>query len=428
MSTPIPQNTELEGLELYAPRRARTGPAPDSQVTDQQTLPLAPECDQPRSEENKQASAENDESVGAAETRIDDAIKAAIELARSLADPEPAAAGPSLPPAANLRLPIGALPPGPDDPLLHGHFAEGGPRRRLRLEPDMVPDPPNAAPRRIAPILVAAIVLGAAIIAYGFTVMPGFRSDGRPPSRASVPVTAAAPVAAPAAAPTVNEAETAASPPIRLVVENQKAFSNEPLSLGVSVDSATGRESLMLAGLALGTRLSAGMPVSDASWQLSSRDLNGVYVYAPKDFVGTMNTAIELLSPNQRLLESRAVQLEWIAKPKPAVANNQSGSGAGGPAVIRAIDPETARLMERARELMRSGDVASARLLFRRLADGGMADAALALAVTYDPHYLAEHNLIGIVGDEAKARDWYQRASELGSTEAERILARTATK
>ena len=61
------------------------------------------------------------------------------------------------------------------------------------------------------------------------------------------------------------------------------------------------------------------------------------------------------------------------------------------------------------------------------LADSGIADAALALAATYDPRYLAEHNLIGVVGDVAKARDWYHRASELGSIEAGRELARTAT-
>jgi TPR repeat protein len=46
-------------------------------------------------------------------------------------------------------------------------------------------------------------------------------------------------------------------------------------------------------------------------------------------------------------------------------------------------------------------------------------------AATYDRRYPAQHNLIGVAGDETKAHDWYQRASELGSTEAGRILART---
>ncbi|HXX04453.1 MAG TPA: hypothetical protein VEJ37_08965 [Xanthobacteraceae bacterium] len=452
MSTPIPPNTELEGVDIYAPRRARLE-QPNSQISDPQTLTLAPDSDQPKADENNQASAAGAESASDAETRIEDAIKAAIELARSLGDPEPDA--PTLPPTANLRLPIGGLPPGPDDPRLQGYFAEPGPRRRFLLEPEVVPQPANAARQRfVAPLLVAAMVVGAAIVAFGFTIMPSFQTGSRSamrtnipavapvaevapvaavapaPAAAPVPAPAPAPAAAPvpAAAPTLNEAENASPPPARLVVENQRTFANEPLSLGVSVASATGSESLMLAGLALGTRLSAGTAVSEASWQLSSRDLNGVYVYAPKDFVGTMNTAIELLSPNKRLMESRAVRLEWIAKSKPAETSQQVGRGSGGAAAVKAIDPEIARLMERGRDLLRSGDIASARLIFRHLADAGMADAALALAVTYDPKYIAEHSLIGVVGDETKARDWYQRASELGSTEAERILARTATK
>jgi TPR repeat protein len=84
-----------------------------------------------------------------------------------------------------------------------------------------------------------------------------------------------------------------------------------------------------------------------------------------------------------------------------------------------------AALMERGRDLLKSGDIASARLLFQRLATADIADAALALATTYDPRYLAQHNLIGVAGDETKAHHWYQRASELGSTEAGHILART---
>ena len=85
---------------------------------------------------------------------------------------------------------------------------------------------------------------------------------------------------------------------------------------------------------------------------------------------------------------------------------------------MKPIDPqEAAALMERGRDLLRNGDVASAQLVFRRLAEAGKADAALALATTYDPRFLLEHNLVGIVGDEAKARAWYRRAKEAGSIE-----------
>ena len=152
-----------------------------------------------------------------------------------------------------------------------------------------MPLPPTSTrPDIVAPILIVLMVGCAAVI--GLTMISGFQPDAywlKRPSE-SIPT------------PTVNKA---GSEP-RLVVDVQKAFANEPLSLGVSVDFPTGDEALTLAGLALGTRLSAGVPISEASWQLAPDDLNGLYVYAPKDFIGIMNTAVNLLSANQRLIES----------------------------------------------------------------------------------------------------------------------------
>jgi TPR repeat protein len=156
---------------------------------------------------------------------------------------------------------------------------------------------------------------------------------------------------------------------------------------------------------------------------LAPRDLKDVHVYAPKDFIGIMNTAVSLLSANQRLIESRAARLEWIAKVDSSPPSKRMESGALNAPGIQLMNAEDAALMERGRDLLKSGDIASARLLFQRLADAGIADAALALAATYDPRYLAQHNLIGAVGDETKAHDWYKRASELGSIEAVHILA-----
>jgi TPR repeat protein len=80
-------------------------------------------------------------------------------------------------------------------------------------------------------------------------------------------------------------------------------------------------------------------------------------------------------------------------------------------------------LVDRGKDFLAAGDLSSAQLLFRRAAEAGSAEAALALASTYDPHYLAEHNVVGVVGDEVKARTWYQRAMELGSPEAAHMLA-----
>jgi hypothetical protein len=406
MSTLVPPNIKLE----YAPRGARTPSAPDSRASPSQTPPHVPECDQLGAEEGKQPSAAAAESLSAGDTPID----AAIGATPSLPDQEPSFSAPSLPPASKLRLerdPVNEPPSAFDPPRLDHHLAEPAPRRRLPLDPEIVPPPPaGAGPHIVAPMLIVLLVGCAAVI--GLTMISAVQPDANPVQNAQAKASPK---------PTLNKA---GSEP-RLVVDVQKAFANEPLSLGVSVDPSTGDETLMLAGLALGTRLSAGAPTSEASWQLAPRDLDGVYVYAPKDFIGIMNTAVNLLSANQRLIESRAARLEWIAKVDSSPPTKRIVSGALNPPRIQLMNAEEAALMERGRDLLKSGDFASARLLFQRLTTAGIADAALALATTYDPRYLAQHNLIGVAGDETKAHHWYQRASELGSTEAGHILART---
>ena len=170
----------------------------------------------------------------------------------------------------------------------------------MRLDPEIVPPPPTGAgPHIVAPMLIVLMVGCAAVI--GLTMISAVQPDANRPKRTSESIPK----------PTLNKD---VSEP-RLVVDVQKAFANEPLSLGVPVDPPTGDETLMLAGLALGTRQClAGAPASEASWQSAPRDLDGVYVYAPKVFIGIMNTAVNLLSANQRLIESRAARLEWIAK------------------------------------------------------------------------------------------------------------------
>jgi hypothetical protein len=79
---------------------------------------------------------------------------------------------------------------------------------------------------------------------------------------------------------------------------------------------------------------------------------------------------------------------------------------------------EVLSLRKRGQDLLSVGDIASARLILTRLAEAGDADATLMLAGTYDAGVLAGLHVVGIRPDPAKARDWYARAAELGSSEA----------
>lgn len=82
----------------------------------------------------------------------------------------------------------------------------------------------------------------------------------------------------------------------------------------------------------------------------------------------------------------------------------------------------------RGQELLAEGNISSARLLFQRAADTGLAYGALFLAQTYDPHELALYKVRGMGGDPAVAKLWYEKAYALGAPEADERLRRLAQK
>jgi len=90
----------------------------------------------------------------------------------------------------------------------------------------------------------------------------------------------------------------------------------------------------------------------------------------------------------------------------------------------RRIDPdELAALLKRAKDLLTIGDISSARLLLERAADAQEADAALMLAGTFDPQVLGTQDMRSITPDPIAARLWYQKAAQLGSSDARRRLS-----
>ncbi|RAI30285.1 hypothetical protein CH340_22020, partial [Rhodoplanes serenus] len=90
---------------------------------------------------------------------------------------------------------------------------------------------------------------------------------------------------------------------------------------------------------------------------------------------------------------------------------------------VAAVDPEeVAILLDRGKAFLARGDLAAARLLLRRAAEAGDAQAALLLGSSFDPVALKQLDVVGAVADPAQARAWYQRAAELGSADAARRL------
>jgi hypothetical protein len=100
---------------------------------------------------------------------------------------------------------------------------------------------------------------------------------------------------------------------------------------------------------------------------------------------------------------------------------------AARPASLRLAHEETARLLKRGEEFMGEGRVSAARLMFQRAAEACDVRAAFALGASYDPIMLQKLGVALLDPDIAAARSWYQKAKELGSSEASQELELLST-
>jgi hypothetical protein len=393
---------------------------------------------------------------------LDGAIRAAVDAKHR--SPRPAAA----PPAPPLDRHAADAPLRAASPRRASDYTKSNAPLRRTLDPVRVPRPnSDSSDDRSSPVLRYGLMIGgAAIVAYGIAAFSPQPRSGR------------ALVAEAAHNDVVADPQSTSPAAPHLIVHDQQVFANDPLPLDVVVDRSLANASLRVAGLVSGTHLSAGSPVGDSGWTVPLDGLKNLFMYAPTDFVGIMHSAVDLRGPDKKLIDRREVKLEWlerkkdpsrfgaldtVANPAPAMAVTKEASLTKNPVMTKdpavnlvvnkdpsasavtnpvmspvmspivAKDPvmskETAEsLMLRGQDSLKSGDIATARMLFSRLADAGIADAAFAAAETYDPRYLAAHNVLGVAGDDAKARDLYQRAAQLGSTEASAHLAGAVAK
>ena len=240
---------------------------------------------------------------------------------------------------------ISWAPKGPSQEAFTGDVAIQALRRRLTLEPDVVPQPPIVV-RREAPFPWIArlgfVCLAAGIGAFCITALsvtdfypPVANKGSDRPAGGFVPTS-------------TDNFEVA---PARLVVEGGRAATNDPLPLGVSLKDSSGGESVFLSGLENGTRLTAGTPLGSKGWKISARDLGSVMAYAPVNYIGAMHAALNLHAANNSVVDTRVVRLEWVPKadqPKAAATGGSAAAG-GRRAACSAIGPGGDRPADQAR-------------------------------------------------------------------------------
>jgi hypothetical protein len=141
-------------------------------------------------------------------------------------------------------------------------------------------------------------------------------------------------------------------------------------------------------------------------------------------------TALAAASPNELVAPSRPSPIPApsatidVARPKTA-APIAPTTPEPGPTISPTRD-EAASLFKRGRDLIAVGDIVGARMIFKHLADAGDAQASFMLASTFDAAVIATLKVVGVQADPAKARAWYERAAELGSSEAKQRLQQSA--
>ena len=184
------------------------------------------------------------------------------------------------------------------------------------------------------------------------------------------------------------------------------------LSLQIEPEEAANEPFILaLSGAPPGTLLSGATQISSDTWFLSPGSADRLEIALPEWSTSAFEITITLRRTNGLLA---AQTKAWIAVPPPPSRLPASPK----------IGEATARdLVARADRLLEKGDIVGARAIYQRAAELGDASAALALGATYDPNRLWSLGALGLVGNKERAKQWYQRASELGHREAKARLS-----
>jgi hypothetical protein len=164
-------------------------------------------------------------------------------------------------------------------------------------------------------------------------------------------------------------------------------------------------------GLLPSATLSEGHSIAAGAWAVPLNALPHLTITLPATAAGSVDVMVSLVGPDgSALVETECTLLIAVppARPPPNPYDRQ-----------RAL-----QFLGKANEQLAQGLVASARLLYERATDLGLAEAAMALAATYDAAELDQPHLRGVQPDAREARRWYQRAHALGAYDAEQRLQR----
>ena len=318
--------------------------------------------------------------------------------------------------AANALVALPGSLRGGENGSSRGHLADlldrEGPLQRERalsrsLDPEFLPPPPlpTRSRWRVHVGLLTAISVFAVVY---FNAAEWFspRSVASRQQASDRTVNPASPSGSPAAGLT-KRIETEIP---RLQFVGWPGMAAEVALPGVRLHGPAGDATILFTALVVGTTFSSEFGAD--AWPISATEavLTNTWDNPPKDFI----SIVDFVS------NGWPTPTDWAAA-SPVIANSaldiEARQLSAGPP--RA---DTAVLIKQGRLFLANRDPAGARVVLERAAQYNDAEAALMLAVTYDPVALRELKIYGVAANVAKARTWYEKAKEFGSTEAPRRL------
>jgi hypothetical protein len=262
-----------------------------------------------------------------------------------------------------------------------------------------------------------------------------------------------------ALAPTQASAQASARPAITVAATiPAEAASETALAIRVGPPDAVPRNSfLRLRGLPPMAALSEGHSIAPGAWAVAIASLPDLRIMLPPGAAGRSEIVITLVTVDGSMLAETKSTLIVAAARQLERGQAQRDGGPPGATMLRAgapvqppalpgpaaaeprgpaPDPSAApQDRERAQRMMRKGDeqleegnVSAARLLYERAAEAGLAQAAMALAATFDAAEFSRLKLRGVEANPNEARRWYERARQLGAAGAEERLRRIGTR
>jgi hypothetical protein len=246
-------------------------------------------------------------------------------------------------------------------------------RAQLAMDPDFVPEPPGTAAQTLRPIVLrlCAVAGAAALVAGAMVSVPG----------------------------------------------GARLIGNETVQAGfkaMSIAVNRGKQD---------QARDAAAPASKPDGQAETNQPPSAKIARLENPAGV--PAVAVVPPVPAAPPVPAVPAVPAAAP-PAPVSQSNPPTAKNASALQLDSEEIATLIKRGEDFLANGDLSSARLLLRRAAEAGSAKAALALGSTFDPLVLQRLGAIGAQPDIDRARQWYQKAAELGSDAASQQLAKLA--